>query len=319
MLEKMYNRCYNSVWKFKLYGINRMFNRVLLLILLVTAMLSAVPREVTILFSGNNDGKYRDCGCPYENLGGLAERKTLIDSLRSITDNLLLFDTGDILNPFLKQDDRDDMVAEIYPLLGYDAVCVGDQELIAGTFFYQEKLAKKLPMVSCNLTFKDSTLNPAPYRIFEVKNGLKVGVTGLNYFSGFVPLVSNKNIGKDEVMVDKAADMLKKTLAKMKDKCDVVILLAHLNQEGIAKILDHTDGYQVLIGGHNNPEYIYPRLVKDKIHLQPGYNGDALGKLTLTIDNGKVVSHTYRQEKVLSDLYEKNEQVNEIIKKRGYR
>jgi len=297
-----------------------MFIRSLILaILILLPSLFAKSREVVLLFSGNNNGKYRDCGCPYENLGGLAERKTVIDSMRSTVDNLLMFDTGDILNPFLKEDDRDDMVAEIYPKLGYDAVCLGDQELIAGTFFYKEKLAKKLPFISCNVTFRDSSINPLEYKIFETKNGLKIGVTGLNYYSGFVPLVSNKNIQRDEIQVDKAADMLKKTLEKMRGKCDIVVLMAHLNQEGIAKILDHTDGYQVLIGGHNNPEYIYPRLVKDKIHVQPGYGGDTMGKLSLIIEDGKVTSHTYSQVKILSDLYEKNPEINEIIKKRGYR
>lgn len=297
-----------------------MFYRCLITaVLILLPALSAKSREVVLLFSGNNNGKYKDCGCPYENLGGLAERKTVIDSMKSTVDNLLMFDTGDILNPFLKEDDRDDMVAEIYPKLGYDAVCLGDQELIAGTFFYKEKLANKLPFVSCNTTFRDSTINPAEYKIFELKNGLRVGVTGLNYYSGFVPLVSNKNIQRDEILVDKAADMLKKSLDKMKGKCDIVVLLAHLNQEGIAKILDHTDGYQVLIGGHNNPEYIYPRLVKDKIHVQPGYGGDSMGKLSLVVEDGKVISHTYSQVKILSDLYEKNPEINEIIKKRGYR
>lgn len=292
---------------------------ILLLILILFSAVDGKSREVVILFSGNNNGKYRDCGCPYENLGGLAERKTVIDSLRSTVDNLLIFDTGDNLNPFLKTDDRDEMVAEIYPLLGYDAVSVGDQELIAGTAFYKERLAKKLPFVSCNVTFRDTSMNPAEYKIFEVKNGLKIGVTGLNYYSGFVPLVSNKNILRDEIQVDRAADMLKKTLEKMQGKCDLIVLLCHLNQEGIAKILDHTDGYNVLIGGHNNPEYIYPRLVKDKIHVQPGYGGETMGKLSLVIEDGKIISHTYSQIKILSDFYEKNKQVDDIIKRRGYR
>jgi 2',3'-cyclic-nucleotide 2'-phosphodiesterase (5'-nucleotidase family) len=62
---------------------------------------------------------------------------------------MIFVDTGDIFNHFSSSND-DDIVAGIYPHLGYDAICPGDQEFINGMNFYKNKINGKLPIVSTN-------------------------------------------------------------------------------------------------------------------------------------------------------------------------
>ena len=289
--------------------------RIISTILLILISAITFAKKAEIIFSGNNNGYYRDCGWPIERLGGLAERKTLFDSLKTEEPNTIFVDTGDILNQF-SSNDEDDIVAGIYPSMGYDAVCPGNQEFTNGMNYYKNNINGKLPFVSSNLKFKDKELKIDEYKVITLKNGLKIGVTGINYNTCFRYLIKSEAIKVDDIIVAKAFDKLRETLKILNAKSDIVVVMAHLNQEGIVKILDHVKGYDLLIGGHNGYEFYYPRLVDGKVYVRNGRDGEKIGKVVFDIDakgNKKFIS--YELIKVLSDKYIRSEKIEKIIKK----
>jgi 2',3'-cyclic-nucleotide 2'-phosphodiesterase (5'-nucleotidase family) len=250
-----------------------------------------------------------------ERLGGLAERKTLFDSLKTADPSTVFFDTGDFLSIRSSMND-DDIVSAVYPALGYDAVAVGDQELINGLSFFKAKLAGKLPFVSSNLEFADKEINPAKYKIIETANGIKVGVTGINFNTNFRYLYRSSDLKETDLIVDKAFDSLRPVLSELRKKTDIVVVLAHLNEEGIIKVIDSVEDFDLLIGGNNQMEYQIERRIGKKIHVQNGRDGEKIGKVVYSIDNnGKPVFQSYELIKVLAKKYERDEAIESVIKK----
>ncbi|MBN2789223.1 MAG: hypothetical protein JXR69_03460 [Candidatus Delongbacteria bacterium] len=227
---------------------------------------------------------------------------------------MIFVDTGDILNQFGSNSD-DDIVAEIYPNLGYDAICPGDQEFINGMNFYKNKLSSKLPFVSTNLSFMNKDLKMDEYKIITLDNGIKIGVTGVNFNTGFRYLIKTETIADGDIIVDKAFDKLRNTLDKLRKESDIVVILAHLNREGIVKTLDHVEGYDLLIGGHNDYEFYYPRLVDTKVYVQNGSDGEKVGKVVFDVDKtGKKKFVSYELIKVLGAKYIREENIEKLIR-----
>ncbi|MDA3885054.1 MAG: hypothetical protein PF638_05610 [Candidatus Delongbacteria bacterium] len=228
--------------------------------------------------------------------------------------NTIFVDTGDILNQFSSSSDND-IVAGVFPHLGYDAICPGDQEFIDGMSFYKNKLNGKLPFISTNLSFADKELKIEEYKIITLENGLKVGITGVNFNTGFRYLIRSEAIAEGDVIVDKAFEKLRNTLKKLNEESDLVVVLAHFNREGIVKTLDHVDGYDILIGGHKDIEFYHPRLVDGKVFVQNGNDGEKIGKVVFDIDDkGKKKFTSYELIKVLSDKYTREKNIEKMIK-----
>jgi len=144
--------------------------------------------------------------------------------LKTVNENTVFLDTGDMLNPYLP-DARDFIVAKAYALLPYDAIGIGDQEFINGMDFFYQHLHKKLPLISSNLYLHDSTKTVDKYKIIKLPNGIKVGVTSLNYASGFRYLALTKEIDVDdgEILVKRALQSLREVVKELEGKSDIVV------------------------------------------------------------------------------------------------
>jgi 2',3'-cyclic-nucleotide 2'-phosphodiesterase (5'-nucleotidase family) len=128
-------------------------------------------------------------------------------------------------------------------------------------------------------------------------------------------LIRSKAIGDGDVIVEKAFEKLRSTLKELKKESDIIVILGHLNREGIVKTLDHVEGYDLLIGGHNDVEFYHPRLVDGKVYVQNGNDGEKIGKVVFDIDkkgNKKFVS--YELIKVLSNKYVRDEAIEKMIR-----
>ncbi|MBU4486991.1 MAG: hypothetical protein KKD38_08690 [Candidatus Delongbacteria bacterium] len=208
----------------------------------------------------------------------------------------------------------DEIVAGVYQYLGYDAVAVGDQELINGISFFKNNLSSKLPVISSNLEFSDKDIKIEKYKIIETKNGIKIGVTAVNFNTNFRYLMRTDIISESDIIVDKAFDNLKNTLADLKTKANIVVILAHLDEEGIVKLLDFVDDYDLVIGGNNGQEFKYARKVENKIFVQNGKDGEKIGKVVYGINSdGKAQFENYELIKIFAKKLKRNDEIEKII------
>lgn len=209
----------------------------------------------------------------------------------------------------------DEIVAGVYPFMGYDAVGMGDQEFVNGMGFFKNNISGKLPLTSSNMEFGDKDIKVDKYRIILLKNGVKVGVTGVNFATDFNYLMRSNTLKEKEIIVDKAFDNLKKSLAELKGKCDLIVVLANLNQEGLVKLLDNVDGYDLVIGGNNGEEYKYARRIENKIQVQNGRDGEKIGKAVYELNDGaKPKFLSYELIKINAKKIKREAKIEKIIK-----
>ena len=215
------------------------------------------------------------------------------------------------------------IVSTVYPMLGYDAIAIGDQEFIEGIDFFKKYLLNKLPFVSSNFRFNpELNINYKtkikPYRTFQLKNGIKIGVTSLNFNSGFKYLVQNKTIKDGDIYVEKAFKSLRGNIKSLREveKVDYVILLSHLKIDGINKLVDKVKGYDLLIGGHNLDEFELAREINDIVWVQNGTDGEIAGRVELYFDkkNRSLKSYKYYLDEIDVEIYDRDKTIDNVIK-----
>lgn len=210
----------------------------------------------------------------------------------------------------------DDIVSAVYPNLGYDAVCIGHQEFINGMDYFKNNLYGKLPFVSANLLFDDEEMNVEKYRIIETKNGIKIGVTGVNYINNFKYLYRMDAVTEKDIIIGRAFDELRPVLKELNEKSDIVIVLAQLSEEALVKLIDDVDGFDLVIGGNNLTEFKYARNINGKIHVQNGRDGEKIGNVVFKHNaDGKLEFETYELIKILArnNGYARDEAIDKII------
>lgn len=237
------------------------------------------------------------------NMGGVARRAALIESIRKENPNVLLLDAGDIFQgtPYFNYYGGE-LEFKLMSMMQYDLATIGNHDFDNGI----EGLYAQLPhasfeFVSANYDFKNTVMNGhvKPYKIIN-KDGIKVGVFGLGV--GLEGLVDKKNY-KETVYIDPvgvAQDMAR--ILKQEKKCDLVICLSHLGykyKDEPEKICDTklatlTQDIDLIIGGHTHTFLDKPTVLKnavgqDVLVNQVGCYGINLGRIDFYFDDDTTV------------------------------
>jgi 5'-nucleotidase len=232
------------------------------------------------------------------NMGGVARRATLIESIRKENPNVLLLDAGDIFQgtPYFNYYGGE-LEFKLMSMMGYDAATIGNHDFDNGIDGFNAQLPHAtFNFVSANYNFKNTILDGIvkPYSIFY-KDGIKVGVFGLGIkLEGLV----DKKHYKETVYNDPVAvshDIVR--ILKHEKKCDLVICLSHLGykyKDDTDKICDLTlakltQDIDLIIGGHTHTFLDKPTVVKNAIDQdvlinQVGCYGLNLGRIDFYFD-----------------------------------
>jgi 5'-nucleotidase len=233
------------------------------------------------------------------NMGGVARRAALIESIKNENPNVLLLDAGDIFQgtPYFNYYGGE-LEFKLMSMMKYDLATIGNHDFDNGI----EGLFVQLPnasfeFVSANYDFKNTIMDGhvKPYKILN-KNGIKVGVFGLGIC--LEGLVDKKNY-KETVYnnpLEVAQDMSR--ILKEEQKCDLVICLSHIGykyKDDPDKICDTklatlTKDIDLIIGGHTHTFLDKPTVLKnlegkDVIVNQVGCYGVNLGRIDFYFDN----------------------------------
>ncbi len=278
----------------------------LLLLLLALPSLAADRVSLTILHTNDFHGMmlpfdYADRDgffkTPALDVGGMARRASLIKSIRSATPYVAVVDAGDVFTrgPWHEKWYGVPEV-EAMNLMGYDALCVGNNEVKA---IWDSPKSKDLMLalvrrsrfawLCANLTLGDGPPpgcdEPAPVegiRPFIVRTfgDLRVGFLGLTT-SGSSELAFLKGwTFADEF------DAARHWVPIARKECDVLIAVTHIGMEQDRKLAAEMPGIDVIIGGHSHtftPEPIGVPGPDGKMVpiVQAGDQGVVLGRLDL--------------------------------------
>jgi 5'-nucleotidase/UDP-sugar diphosphatase len=239
-------------------------------------------------------------------VGGFGRLASAVDEIRDEKtqegEPVLLFDAGDFLGgaPFAWLA-LDGYAAELTIMqeMGYDAVTIGNHEYDYGADILAQYLLQAGYPAAHEKTLVVASNTEAPsdhplaaqglYRktgMFELDNGLKVGVFGL--------------IGKDAILsMGESGDMefldQHETARQMIDElneqgADVIVALSHSGVTEDRELARDVPGIDVIVGGHCHTALFEPVLQGTTIIVQAGSLGMYLGQLELAYnpDTGKV-------------------------------
>jgi 5'-nucleotidase len=257
-----------------------MLKQIVLIIILLKVGISIAKQEtVVVIYSHNTNGLLENCNCPERAYGALEKRAAVIDSIRKIYKNILLVDTGDILdirdNPLLH-----DYIIQAYDHMKYDYWVPGDQDFVEGTDFFLQRMRNMSgQMLVSNLKYKGKSIGES-YAIREFGK-IKIGLTGTTRDD----LIKYLNPAEKEVFsFEDQMSILKKIVDDLFKKTDFVILLSHSGYDRDRQIAEEIPKLGLIIGGHSqtlltNPERIGPTQI-----TQIGESGYRLGILALNFE-----------------------------------
>ncbi len=242
------------------------------------------------------------------NMGGVARRAALIESIRKENSNVLLLDAGDIFQgtPYFNYYGGE-LEFKLMSMMKYDASTIGNHDFDNGIDgLYAQLPHASFDFISSNYDFKNTVMNGHvhPYKIF-IKEGIKVGVFGLGIeLAGLVDKKGYKEtVYNDPIEV--AQDMTR--LLKKEQKCDLIICLSHLGYkykdepEKISdiKLASLTKDIDLIIGGHTHTFLDKPTVVKNLdgnqvLVNQVGCFGINLGKIDFYFDANQSKKHEAR-------------------------
>ncbi len=215
----------------------------------------------------------------------------VIDSLRAIYPELLIFSagdnrTGEPLND-LYEIPAYPMVA-LMNQIGFDATTLGNHEYDGG----QANLARLInlsnfPYLACNIIPDPKWgINVLPYKMFFV-NELRVAVIGATQVGP---------AGHPDTHPDNCTEILftpvEETLQEYKwlrDESDVVILLTHIGYEEDVELSKYVPWADLIIGGHSHTQVAGGEFHNDVMITQDINRLERVTFITLTVENGKVI------------------------------
>ncbi|MGG5252596.1 bifunctional metallophosphatase/5'-nucleotidase [Neobacillus sp. SM06] len=235
---------------------------------------------------------------------GFAKIATIISQEKQKHDHTLLIDNGDVIQgtpltyhyaKFLY--DKKNPIIRIMNELHYDAAIIGNHEFNYGLELLNRSVdASNFPWLSAN-SLNQHRAEPyfsKPYLIKEFENGLRIAVLGVT--THYIPNWENPNHIKALEFAD-AFETTKKWVDYLQknEQYDLLVVSYHggferdlvtgeptesLTGENQGyRICQEIDGIDVLLTGHQH------RRLTGELHgktiLQPGFNGQALGKVTI--------------------------------------
>ncbi|MFW5892473.1 MAG: bifunctional metallophosphatase/5'-nucleotidase [Bacteroidota bacterium] len=163
--------------------------------------------------------------------------------------------------------------------IGYDAVTIGNHEFDYGpemlANYYQRAgypvAANDLPLLVSNLNIPEGhSLNDVGLKdnkIIELKNGLKIGITGVFGEDAYAlaPEAEPIEVSNPAETVQRQADLLRQQGAQ------IVVLLSHSGWAEDKRIAEATTGVDIILGGHDHIETEKPQKVNESFIMHSSY------------------------------------------------
>ncbi len=256
----------------------------------------------------------------FRKTGGYAYMATMLNDLKKKNPNTYIIDTGDMFQGSeLSVKTTGEAFVPILDALKYDLYLPGNWEVIYGKKQMQTLLGKlNAPKICTNMYHdlgegKKGELIFQPYQIWNVA-GAKIGFLG--YTDPLVPIrqspVYSKGIiyTKPEENLAHYIDVLKN-----QENCSYIIMIAHLglSQQIALANMPECEGVNYILGGDTHERVRKPIVCKYAKVVEPGAFGSFIGKLDLTVQNGKVTADNYELLEVASSKIKPDPTIQKLL------
>lgn len=244
---------------------------------------SAPPaKSIVIVGVADLKGKTSPCGCHVPK-GGLSRMAAFLDSTRSVGAPVMFLDAGGAFPDVEGRSDLADfMFGSLSGLVHADAVGVAPRDLQFGLGFLKA-LAKQhaVPLTCANLRLRSNSTPVFPTSLLIEREGRRVGVFAL--LGERFPL----GPAADSLVVSDAESAANREVLALRARgAQVIVLLAQLGRVGGEDIAAAVPGIDAVVLGHDIPILEQGRRVGDAIASYAGDQGQNIGVLTMTFDDG---------------------------------
>ena len=257
----------------------------------------------------------------FRKTGGYAHLATYLQKERKKNPNTFLIDTGDMFQGSeLSVKTTGKAMVPILNALGYDLYLPGNWEVI----YYKKAMQTLLgslnaPKVCANMYHdlgdgKKGELIFPPYYIWNIK-GVKIGFIG--YTDPLVPLRQSPNYSKGIIYTKPEENLAHYVdVLRNQEQCAYVLIVAHLglSQQIHLANMEACNGVDYILGGDTHERVRKPIQCKYSKVVEPGAFGSFVGKLNLTIQNGKVIKDDYQLVEITADKYIPSLEITALIK-----
>ncbi len=257
----------------------------LVLVFVLTAVMPASAAEVkpakdadltgyTVILH-TNDTHGRAVPDSYNGYMGFSAVSALKKDYEAAGAKVLLLDAGDTLHglPFATLD-KGTTVARLMNLAGYDAMTPGNHDFNYGTDTLR-KLANIMhfPLLSANITKKDSGENLFSRHTIIDKNGVKYGIFGLS-----TPETAYKTNPNNVSTIEfgNPVDAAQEEVTALKEAgADVIVALSHLGIDASSEftsklIAEKVEGIDLIVDGHSHSKFDSGLMIKDTLIVSTG-------------------------------------------------
>ena len=263
---------------------------------------------------------WEDNKAVFRKTGGYAYMATMLNDLKKKNPNTYIIDTGDMFQGSeLSVKTTGEAFVPILDALKYDLYLPGNWEVIYGKKQMQSLLGKlNAPKICTNMYHdlgdgKKGELIFQPYQIWNVA-GAKIGFLG--YTDPLVPIrqspVYSKGIiyTKPEENLAHYIDVLKN-----QENCSYIIMIAHLglSQQIALANMPECEGVNYILGGDTHERVRKPIVCNYAKVVEPGAFGSFIGKLDLTVQNGKVTADNYELLEVASPKIKPDPTIQKLL------
>lgn len=257
----------------------------------------------------------------FRKAGGYAHLATALEVLKKENpENTITLDTGDMFQgSMLAVKTTGQVFVPLLNALNYDMYLPGNWEVV----YYKKNMQKLLggllaPKVCTNMYHdlgdgKRGELIFQPYQIIN-KLGVKIGFLG--YTDPLVPLRQSPLYSKG-IIYTKPEENLKEyvSILKEQEQCDYIILLSHLGLSQQIALGNNPDckGVDYIFGADTHERVRKPIQAEYTKIVEPGAFGSFVGRLDLTVENGKITSDNYELIEVNPHKYPAKKEVVALI------
>ncbi|MCX2739012.1 bifunctional metallophosphatase/5'-nucleotidase [Pontibacter anaerobius] len=244
----------------------------------------------------------------YRTAGGFARIAGYLKQLREEQQGAVLaLDCGDTFHgTYPAVHTKGEVMVPILNKLGLAAMTAHWEFAYGPEQFKKITTALNYPMLAINIYDKQTDeLVYKPYLVQEV-NGVKVGVIGIacNIVDKTMPPHFSKGLyftlGNEELPGN-----IKKL--KEEEKADIIVLISHLGFPQNMKLLSEVPGVDVCLSSHTHYRTPAPARQGDTIVIESGCHGSFLGRLDLTLEDGRITAFSHEMVEVSEQLPEDEE------------
>ena len=241
----------------------------------------------------------------FRKTGGYAQLATYLNKERKKHPHTFVLDTGDMFQGSeLSIKTTGKAMVPILNQLGYDLYLPGNWEVI-----YHKKMMQALlgslhgPKICANMYHdlggkKKGELIFQPYYIWQVA-GVKIGFLG--YTDPLVPLRQSPLYSEGILYTAPEENLAHYVdVLRNQEQCAYVMIIAHLglSQQIALANRPECEGVDYILGGDTHERVRKPIQCKYSKVVEPGAFGSFVGKLELTVQNGKVIADRYSLEEI---------------------